>query len=128
MLAPATTESGASIFETISRSAVGMELTVVDVDALLFPLFGSVVLVETVALFVIEPVVPGAVAVIVSIGADTIARLALRVHVTTPALGVFGVQVQSVPLKPVYVTPEGSVSATETFSARLGPRFVTVSV
>lgn len=103
-------------------------MTVVVASAVLFPPFGSLVLVETVALFVIEPDVTGAVTVMVRVGAGPAARLVLRVHVTIPALGEFRVQVQPVPLDPVYVTPEGSVSATETFSAALGPLLVTVSV
>ncbi len=83
-------------------------------------------LAETIALLLMVsgPVGTGAVTVIV-IGADPTARL-LRVHVTTPALG--GLQVHPVPLAPVYVTPDGSVSATETFAAVLGPWFVTARV
>ena len=103
------------------------DVTFVFNDELLFPLFVSLVLVVTVALLVINPVVIGAVAVMVSIGAAPTARL-LRLHVTTPPLGGAGVQVQPVPLKFVYVTPEGRVSATDTFAAVLGPLFVTASV
>jgi len=85
MLAPATTGSGASIFETISRSADAAALTVVDAVAVLFPIVGSLVMVDTVALLVIEPDVPGAVTVMVIGGAAPSARV-LRVHVTIPAL------------------------------------------
>ena len=109
----------------IERSAEAV--TVVTADEVLSPGPGSLVLAETVALFMICPVVIGAVAVRVSIGAAPTARL-LRLHVTTPALGGAGVQVQPVPLEFVYVTPEGRVSATDTFAAVLGPMFVTASV
>ena len=112
----------------IERSAEG--LTVVTAVSVLFPLVGSLVLVVTVALFMISPVVPGAVAKMVRFDVAPAARGVLRVHVTTtkPPLGGAGVQFQSVPLKPVYVTPDGRESATETLAAVLGPLFVTASV
>ncbi len=109
----------------IERSAEGAALTVVDADALLFPPIGSWVLVETIALLVMVPAEEGTVTVMVIAGAAPAGRV-LRVHVTTPALG--GLQAQPVPIAPVYVTPEGRVSATETFAASLGPLFVTESV
>lgn len=86
--------------------------------------------VATVALFVMLTglAVTGAVTVMVSTDGGPAARLPERVHVMTPPLGGTGVQFQPVPLKPVYVTPAGSESDTETLAAALGPRFVTAIV
>ena len=78
---------------------------------------------ETVALFVIDPALAGAVTVIVMFGAAPGARLPpVRLHVTVPdAL----LQVQFVPVALTKPTPAGSVSTTLTADASSGPAFDT---
>src|SRR5205085_8464723 len=100
---------------------LGGVLTTVLADAVLFAgvtSFGD----ETVALLLIDvvPVPPGAVTVIVMLGASAaFARLPpVRLHVTVPEALL---QVQFVPAALTKVTPAGSVSTTLTADASSGP-------
>ena len=99
-------------------------VTVVALLALLLAEFGSVVVELTETLFVIVLTVAGAVTVMVMAGAAPTAKLA-RVHVTTPPTWP---HVQPVPLALTKVTPAGSVSATLSEVAVLGPALLTFTV
>src|SRR5687768_2505608 len=79
---------------------------------------------ETVAVFVIDPAVAGAVTTIVMSGAGPTGRLPpVRLHVTVPEAFA---QFQFVPVALTNVTPAGSVSTTFTAEAGSGPALVTL--
>ena len=100
---------------------VGGNRTVVTAEAVLLPgvlSFGD----ETVAEFVIEPAVSGAVTTMVMFGAEPGARLPLvRVQVTVAV----PTQFQFVPVALTNAVPAGSVSTTVTADASFGPALLT---
>src|SRR5262245_61844642 len=106
----------------MDRSAIGVT-AVFSVSELLAGA-GSDVDEEMVALLTSGPL-PGAVPVMVMLGAAPTARLA-RVQVRTPETGAG--QVHPVPEPVAFVRLPGSVSATETFDAASGPALAIVSV
>lgn len=107
----------------IARSADAV--TVVVVDAVLLPGTGSLVVLDTVALFVTDPACGGAVTTTVMVGAVAPAASVGRVQVTEtlPVL----VHVHPVPVADTKVTPTGSESRTETVVASDGPLFAATS-
>ena len=110
------TGSGESVF-VIVRSATWTE--VVAVAVLSLASFGD----DTVAEFVIEPGVLGALTTMVIFGAAPGARLPpVRLQVTVPEALT---QAQFVPLALTNVVPLGSVSTTLTADASSGPAFDT---
>jgi hypothetical protein len=119
--APATTVAGPVL--TMARSADAV--TVVTATEVLFPGTGSVVALETVAVFDRLAPCTGAVTTTVIVGAAVPVASAGRVHVTDtfPTLP----HVQPVPVAETNVTPAGRVSATDTFAASDGPLSVTTS-
>ena len=129
VIAPPVVTVAGPVF-VIERSAEAVTVVTADEVLLLSPVSGSLVLLETVAVFIIAPVAIGAVAIMVRFDVAVAARGVLRVHVTTGPfgrIGEAGIQFQAGLPELVYVTPEGSVSATETLVAELGPLFVTAS-
>ena len=116
---PASTGSGLSDFR-ILRSAIA--LTVVFSVAVLFDGSGSVVVDDTVAEFVMMPVVPESTVTVIVYDAEPPAIIVPREQVGTP----FGSLRH--PVVDTKVTPAGSVSDTWTFCASDGPALLTVTV
>ena len=106
---------------TTERSAEAV--TAVTALAVSFAGFGSVVVLETVAVFVSVPAWAGAVTTTVMVGAAAAVASAATVHVTDtfPAFE----HVHPVPDADTNVTPAGSVSVTETPAASDGPKLLT---
>src|SRR4051794_1964740 len=115
MPAPATTVAGPDLVMARSAEAV----TVVFALAVLLPATGSLVVDETLAVWVRAPACAGAVTATVIVGAVAPAARAGRVQVleTLPAF----VQVQPVPVADENVTPAGRVSITDSATASDGP-------
>jgi len=106
----------------IERSAeLVTTCTVVDAEAVLFAVFGSAGLPETVAVFVTVPVVDGAVTTIDADAFAPFARLPTA-HVTDPEL------LTQPAVADTNATPAGNVSVTITPVASLGPPLWTDSV
>ena len=95
--------------------------TVVVALATLFPLFGSLVLDDTPALFVSVPLVPAFTLTVAVISALLPALSVPRLHGNTDPG-----QLPWLVVKVVRETPLGSVSVTVTLVAFDGPRFVAV--
>jgi hypothetical protein len=107
----------------MDRSAEAV--TVVLAVAVLLPAVGSVVVEETLAVFVRDAAWPGAVTTTVMVGAVAPLARTGRVQVadTLPEF----VQIHPVPVADPKVTPAGRVSVTETPAASDGPWFTTTS-
>ena len=119
MPAPATTVAGPDF--VIARSAEAV--TVVFAVAVLLPATGSLVVDETLAVFVSDPACAGAVTTTVIVCAVVPVARAGRVHVadTLPEF----VHVHPAPVADTNVTPAGRVSDTERLAASEGPLFTT---
>src|SRR5262249_42497966 len=102
---PAVPVAGADF--VIHKSADGAACTVVEAEALLLPVLGSVGPPDTDAVFVTVPVALGAVTVIIDVALAPVAS-APTVHVTVPALFTHPA------LADTNATPVGNVSETTT--------------
>ncbi len=101
-----------------SRSAVGS--TVTDAESLSFRLFGSNVVVDTVAVLTFVPVLV-AVTVMCSVVGSS-GTIVPSAQVTVPADSVHGASAET------KLVPAGSGSLTDTLAASLTPLFLTTSV